>query len=258
MASLENGALFGKVAIVTGAARGLGRAHAETLATAGATVIATDRADCADTVASIQAQGGKVEAHKLDVTDMSTAREIADHAVSEFGSIDVLVNNAALYADIKGGLFETLDEAEWDACMDVNVKGIWNCCKAVAPAMRQQKSGSIINIASLAATYGLPFALHYTTSKGAVIGMTRGLARELGREGIRVNAIAPSAVVTEGTRSFFGEKLDRAVGVIRDGQSIKQTVEAQDIADAMLYLASDASRMVTGQTLMVDGGTTFL
>jgi 3-oxoacyl-[acyl-carrier protein] reductase len=142
--------------------------------------------------------------------------------------------------------------------MTVNVKGVWNCCKAVVPAMRDQKGGSIINIASLAATYGLPYCLHYTTSKGAVIGMTRGLARELGRYWIRVNAIAPSAVVTEGTLQFFGDKWDRAAGVIRDRQSLKRTLETEDLAGTVIYLASDASKFVTGQTLMVDGGTTFL
>lgn len=258
MTSPTTGLLADQVAIVTGAARGLGRAHAVKLAAAGATVIATDRASCDETLAAIDAQGGTGHGHSLDVTDGAASKRIAEETLAAYGRIDILVNNAALYADITGGPFDTLDEGEWDACMAVNVKGLWHCCKAVAPAMRARKRGSIINIASLAATYGLPFALHYTTSKGAVIGLTRGLARELGRDGIRVNAIAPSAVVTEGTRKFFGDKLDRAIGVIRDGQSIKQTVEAEDIAEAMLYLASDASRMVTGQTLMVDGGTTFL
>ncbi len=192
------------------------------------------------------------------MADAASAKALAESTFEAFGRIDVLVNNAALYATVKGGPFDTLDEADWDACMAVNVKGTWNCCKAVVPAMREQGGGSIINISSLAATYGLPLCLHYTTSKGAVIGLTRGLARELGRFWIRVNAIAPSAVETEGTRQFFGEKWERAAEVIRDGQSLKRTLETEDLAGTVIYLASDASRFVTGQTLMVDGGTTFL
>src|SRR5208283_661983 len=142
--------------------------------------------------------------------------------------------------------------------MAVNVKGIWNCCKAAVPAMRQrivQESGggSIINIASLAATYGMPYGLHYTTSKAAVIGLTRGLARELGRDNIRVNALAPSAVLTEGTDEFLGEKRDRALEVIRAGQSIPRTLVPADLTGTVAWLISDASRFVTGQTIAVDG-----
>src|SRR5215831_18551587 len=145
--------------------------------------------------------------------------EMARTALDAFGRIDALINNAALYGGLKGGRFDAITEADWDAAMAVNVKGIWNCCKAVVPAMRQAGGGSIVNLASLAATYGMPFALHYTTSKAAVIGVTRGLARELGRDRIRVNAIAPSAVLTDGTREFFGDKLDRALAAIKDGQA---------------------------------------
>ena len=139
--------------------------------------------------------------------------------------------------------------------MTVNVKGIWNCCKAVVPAMRQAGGGSIVNIASLAATYGMPFALHYTTSKAAVIGMTRGLARELGRDNIRVNAVAPSAVMTEGTREFLADKLDRGLEVIRAGQSIQRTLEPSDLSGTIAWLLGDGSGFVTGQTIAVDGGT---
>jgi 3-oxoacyl-[acyl-carrier protein] reductase len=139
--------------------------------------------------------------------------------------------------------------------MAVNVKGIWNCCKAVVPVMRRNDGGSIVNIASLAATYGMPYALHYTTSKAAVIGLTRGLARELGRDSIRVNAVAPSAVQTEGTREFFAEKLERALETIRAGQAIARTLQPGDVTGTVLWLLSDASQFVTGQTIAVDGGT---
>jgi NAD(P)-dependent dehydrogenase (short-subunit alcohol dehydrogenase family) len=139
--------------------------------------------------------------------------------------------------------------------MAVNVKGIWNCCKAVVPAMRRTGGGSIVNIASLAATYGMPFGLHYTTSKAAVIGLTRGLARELGRDNIRVNAVAPSAVLTEGAREFFAEKTDRALETIKMGQSITRTLMPSDLVGTIHWLVSDASQLVTGQTIAVDGGT---
>ncbi|HYM30838.1 MAG TPA: glucose 1-dehydrogenase [Candidatus Cybelea sp.] len=250
--------LEGKVAIITGAARGLGKAYAEALAKEGAAVVVGDMRDCADTVAAVTKSGGKAIGVKLDVADMKSAAAMAEKTVASFGRIDVLVNNAALYGSLQGGRFDQLPEADWDAAMAVNVKGIWNCCKAVVPAMRKQKGGSIINITSLAAVFGLPYALHYTTSKGAVIGLTRGLARELGRDWIRVNAVAPSAVMTEGTAEFMGDKLEKAKQVIAAGQTLQRNLETGDLTGTILYLASDASHFVTGQTIMVDGGTVYL
>ncbi len=200
-----------KVVAITGAARGLGQEFARSLAAAGARVIAADINDCAATLEQVAAAGGQGIAARLDVTDAGSARAMVEAGLKAFGRVDALINNAALYGALHGGRFDAIDEAEWDAAMAVNVKGIWNCCKAAVPAMRQrivQESGggSIVNIASLAATYGMPYGLHYTTSKAAVIGLTRGLARELGRDRIRVNALAPSAVITEGTAEFFGEQ----------------------------------------------------
>jgi NAD(P)-dependent dehydrogenase (short-subunit alcohol dehydrogenase family) len=249
--------LSGKTAIVTGAARGLGREYVLRMAAEGMKVLAADRDDCADTVAAAKGPGEAVAA-TVDVGDVESARTMAGIAREAFGRIDVLVNNAALYGSLSSGPFDQFEESEWDACMTVNVKGIWNTCKAVVPAMKEAGGGSIVNISSLAAVYGLPYALHYTTSKGAVIGLTRGLARELGRHWIRVNAVAPSAVLTEGTKQFFGAKYDRAVEVVRDGQSLKRSLETEDLAGTILWLASDASKFVTGQTIMVDGGTSFL
>jgi NAD(P)-dependent dehydrogenase (short-subunit alcohol dehydrogenase family) len=250
--------LNGKTAIVTGAGRGLGREYAEKLAAAGAKVVAGDVLDCADTVATISAAGGTAVAVSLDVRDQASCDAMAERAIAEFGRIDVLVNNAALYGSLKGGRFDSLPEGDWNDCMDVNVNGIWRCCKAVIGPMQAQKSGSIINISSLAAVAGLPYGLHYSTSKAAVIGMTRSLARELGRDWIRVNAIGPSAVMTEGTSEFFGDRLERVAGVIADGQSLKRNLQPEDLSGTVLYLASDASKFVTGQTIMVDGGTVFL
>src|SRR5262249_42060297 len=210
----ESMKLEGKVVVVTGAARGIGREYARYLAGLGARVVIADINDCAQTLELVQSEKGTAICAKLDVASAASAAETARMALDAFGRIDALINNAALFGGLKGGRFDTISEAEWDAAMAVNVKGIWNCCKAVVPAMREA-GGSIINIASLAATYGMPYGLHYTTSKAAVIGLTRGLARELGRDKIRVNAIAPSAVLTEAAREFFAEKADKALETIK-------------------------------------------
>jgi 3-oxoacyl-[acyl-carrier protein] reductase len=244
-----------KVVIVTGAGRGLGQAYAVEAARLGAKIVAGDVLDCGDTVRRIEADGGTAIGVEHDVTKMGTVSAMAESAVDAFGGINVLVNNAALYGGLTGGRFDQLDEDEWDRCMNVNVKGIWNCCKAVVPHMQNAGGGSIVNVASLAATYGLPFVLHYTTSKAAVIGLTRGLARELGRSDIRVNAIAPTAVVTEGTAEFFGDKMDGAMDVIKNDQSLKRNPHPEDMIGTVMWLASDASAFVTGQTIAIDGGT---
>jgi len=247
-----------KVVAITGAARGLGQEFARSLAAAGARVIAADISDCAATLEQVTAAGGSGVATRLDVTDPASAREMVATGLQAFGTIDALINNAALYGALHGGRFDQIDEAEWDACMAVNVKGIWNCCKAAVPAMKRGGGGSIVNIASLAATYGMPYGLHYTTSKAAVIGLTRGLARELGRDRIRVNALAPSAVITEGTREFFGPRLERALETIKAGQTIQRNLMPEDLVGTVMWLVSDASSFVTGQTIAVDGGTVML
>lgn len=244
-----------KVVIVTGGGRGLGQAYAIEAARLGAKVVAGDILDCGETVSKIESGGGTAIGVALDVTRMDTVSAMAESAVDAFGTIDVLINNAALYGGLTGGRFDMLDEDEWDRTMNVNVKGIWNCCKAVVPHMKAAGGGSIINVASLAATYGLPFALHYTTSKAAVIGLTRGLARELGRSEIRVNAIAPTAVLTEGTAEFFGDKTDGAMEVIKEDQSLKRNPKPEDMVGTVMWLASGASGFVTGQTIAIDGGT---
>ena len=250
--------LTGKVAIVTGAARGLGRAYGEAMAAEGAAIVAADINDCSDTVAAIHAAGGRGVATTLDVANSQSCQAMADFAMETFGRIDVLINNAALYAGLKGARFESLDEDQWDRVMQVNVKGTWLASRAVVAAMRAGGGGSIINIASLAAVFGLPYGLDYVASKAAVIGMTRGMARELGGDLIRVNAVAPSAVMTEGTAEFFGEKFEKAKTVIANNQLIPRNLETEDLTGTIIYLASDASRFVTGQTHMVDGGSWLL
>ncbi|MEE2803834.1 MAG: SDR family oxidoreductase [Pseudomonadota bacterium] len=250
--------LSNKVVVVTGGGRGLGRAYCETMAAQGASVVAADIRDTADTVETIRSDGGQAIGVHLDVTSMDSCQAMADAAVDAFGQITCLVNNAALYGDIEGGRFNQIPEAQWDRVMDVNIKGIWQCCKACIPAIQNAGGGAVINISSLAATYGMPYALDYTMSKAAVIGMTRSLARELGRNWIRVNAVAPSAVLTEGTTEYMGEKRDKALEVIAANQALQANLQTDDLVGTVVFLASDASRFITGQTIMVDGGTTLL
>ena len=247
-----------KVVIITGAARGLGQEYARQFARLGASVAVNDLRDCSDTLAIIEQEGATGLATRTDVTSSKSTLEMAEAVVEKFGRIDVLVNNAALYGSLTFAPFDKLDESEWDATMNVNVKGIWQCCKAVLPSMKNQNSGSIINISSLAATYGMPNGLHYTASKAAVIGATRGLARELGRYEIRVNAVAPNVVNTDATGEVFQDKKDKVVEVTMSQQAIRRPLETDDIVGAVLFLASDHSKLTTGQTIMVDGGTVFL
>ena len=250
--------LADKVAVITGAARGLGRAYAEALAAEGAAIVAADLNDCNDTVAAVELGNGRAISTTVDVSDTASCEAMASLAKDTFGQVDVLINNAALYAGLKGARLEHLDEAQWDRVMQVNIKGTWLASRAVVDHMRESGGGSIINIASLAAVFGLPYGLDYVASKAAVIGMTRGMARELGPDHIRVNAVAPSAVMTEGTEEFFGEKFEKAKSVIASNQLIPRNLETEDLTGTIVYLASDASRFVTGQTHMVDGGSWFL
>lgn len=247
-----------KVVVITGAARGLGRRYAEAFAAEGARVAIGDVRDCTEALEALRSTGAAAIAAETDVTSVESCKDLAASTVDQFGRIDVLINNAALYGSLTFAPFEQLDDAEWDRVMAVNVKGLWNMCRAVMPSMREQNSGAIVNVSSLAATYGMPNGLHYTTSKAAVIGLTRGLTREVGRWGVRVNSVAPNVVNTEATSEVFGDKRDKVIDVTLSQQALRAPLEPDDIVGTVMFLAGDQSRMTTGQTVMVDGGTVLL
>ena len=244
--------LNGRCAVVTGGAQGFGRAIAERFVASGAKVAIWDH-DLLFAEKTAREIGPAVSAFKVDVSDLAAVEKTRDETLKALGKIDILVNNAGI-AGVNKTVWET-DLDEWRKVLRINLDGPFICCKAVVPAMRQAAGGSIVNMASLAATYGMPYGLHYTTSKAAVIGLTRGLARELGRDNIRVNALAPSAVLTEGTREFFAEKADKALDTIKANQAIARNLAPSDLLGVVHWLVSDSSQLVTGQTIAVDGGT---
>ena len=250
--------MIDKTVIITGAARGLGQKYALEFAKAGANIVFADINSCNDTENVIKPVTSNYLNLSLDVSNFDSCKNLAKKTMDKFNKIDVLVNNAALYGTLKSSRFEDIEEDQWDKAMNVNVKGVWNCIRAVTPIMREQKSGSIINIASLAALYGMPYAADYVASKSAILGLTRVIAREVGKDNIRVNSVAPSMVRTESAREFLGEKAERGFEVISKSQILQKTLEVDDIYGTILYLAGDQSKFVTGQTLMVDGGSVLL
>jgi NAD(P)-dependent dehydrogenase (short-subunit alcohol dehydrogenase family) len=240
-----------KVAIVTGAAGGLGRAYSLRFAQEGARVTVCDILDCTETVRQIEASGGQALALQTDVSSEESTLEMARKTVESFGKTDILVNNAAVYGTVRRKAFTEITVDEWDRLMAVNLKGIWLCCKAVFPYMKEQGKGKIVNISSSVPFAGVPYFLHYTTSKGGVIGLTRALARELGQYNINVNAIAPGLTMTEAGMSVNPkDRFDKVVEM----QSIKRPEQPEDLVGAMLFLASEESDFITGQTILVDGG----
>jgi NAD(P)-dependent dehydrogenase (short-subunit alcohol dehydrogenase family) len=241
----------GKTAIVTGAATGIGRATAELLAERGARVIAAGLQPqrLRETVEVIVAAGGEAVAVDADVSDPDAIDAVAVRAREAFGGADVLINNAAIYPI---GPWYEVDTAQWDAVFAINTRAYFLMAKAVRPQMLARGGGAIVNVASVTFYWGEALLVSYVASKGAVIGLTRALAREAGPEGIRVNAVAPGAFATAATEIHADqEALWR--GVI-ESQSIKRRGEVEDVARAIAFFAGEDSRFVTGQTLLVDGG----
>jgi len=242
--------LEGRTIIVTGAATGIGQAFAVGCGEQGANVVAADMNPSEETVTKVEAAGGTAIAVEVDVSDDASTRAMADAALERFGRIDGLVNNAAYFREVRLTPFEEIDPAIWDRIFAVNVKGVWLCCKAVLPAMREQGSGSIVNIASVVAVAGQPGYLHYVATKGSVLSMTKGLAKEVGAHGVRVNVIAPGFVITGATQ-------DRPVEWQQSflkARALSREQKPDDLVGTALYLLSDLAGFVSGQTIVVDGG----
>ena len=244
-----------RVAIVTGAGQGIGRVFAKALAGAGHAVVIAERdpARGAAVAAEVEAAGGVALAVATDVAEEASIAAMVAATVARFGRIDVLVNNAAIFSTLEMRPFDQIPLPEWDQVLRVNVTGPFLCARAVLPAMRQGGFGRIVNIASAAVTMGRPNYLHYITSKSALIGMSRSMARELGADGITVNAIMPGATFTEVERKTV-TPAQRSMIVAQ--QCIPRAQGPGDLVAALLFLVSEGAGFVTGQSITVDGGAT--
>ena len=236
--------------VVTGAATGIGQAFALGAARQGAHVVVADMNAADETMDLINSMGGHATYANVDVSDDASTKAMAETAVKATGRIDGLINNAAYFREVKLTPFEELSETEWDRIFQVNVKGVWLCCKAVMPAMRERNRGSIVNIASVVAVAGQPGYLHYVATKGAVLSMTKGLAKEGGKDGVRCNVIAPGFVITDATKN---RPIEWQQSFLK-ARAISREQRPDDLVGTALYLLSDLSGFVSGQTIVVDGG----
>ncbi|MBS0245052.1 MAG: glucose 1-dehydrogenase [Proteobacteria bacterium] len=246
--------LQGKVAIVTGGAKGIGRHYSLALARHGAQVMVADIADGKDVVAAIAKDGGAAAATLCDVADEASVKAMVAETVKAFGRIDILVNNAAIYSTLSPRAFDEWDAELWDKVMAVNIKGSYLPVRHVAPHMIARKRGKIINIASGTPYKGLPRMLPYVTSKGAIIAFTRALSRELGEHNICVNTLSPGLILSDTGLSNTAHIEEEQVKV-RNTRAFKRDAYPEDLIGALIFLASDDSNFVTGQSLVVDGGS---
>jgi NAD(P)-dependent dehydrogenase (short-subunit alcohol dehydrogenase family) len=246
------GALDGKVAVVTGAAQGIGRALAEGLAAEGARIVVADLQGADEAAASFTDGVGLT----VDVADEDGAQRLAGEVVERCGTIDILVNNAGLYASLEMRPFEQIPLAEWRRVMDVNVASMFLTCRAVVPVMRAGGGGKIVNISSGTPFRGVPFLLHYVTSKGAIVAFTRALAKEVGKDNVLVNCVAPGFTMSAGVEAH-----PEVVAKLRDVSVAARTLQRdqvpQDVVGAVVFLSGPHSNFVTGQTIVIDGGQTF-
>jgi NAD(P)-dependent dehydrogenase (short-subunit alcohol dehydrogenase family) len=236
-------ALDGKVAIVTGGAQGIGAAIARGLEAEGATVV----------VADLNPPEGAIRA---DVASEEDVGGMVEEALARHGRIDVLVNNAGLYASLEMRAFTEIPLAEWNRVMEVNVASMFLTCRAVVPVMREQGGGKIVNISSGTPFRGVPFLLHYVTSKGAIVALTRALAKELGKDSIHVNCVAPGFTMSDGVKSH-----PEVVEALRDVSVAARTIQRdqvpEDVVGAVVFLCTPAADFITGQTMVIDGGQYF-
>ncbi len=248
--------LGGRVAVVTGAARGIGREYARALTAAGAAVVVADvdAEGASGTVAAIEEDGGAALAVTVDVTDEASVEALADATLEHFGGVDVLVNNAAIWGGLRPGPMTEVPLEDWTRVMTVNVTGVWLVSRAFVPSLAERE-GAIVNQSSIGAYMGGPNVTHYATSKGAVNALTRAMARDLGPMGVRVNAIAPGQIANEATLSVVSA--ERLEAMTRQ-QCLQRAGGTDDLTGPLLFLCSDAARFMTGQVLVVDGGLVFV
>ena len=242
--------LEGKTVIITGACGVIGRSFASALGAAGMNVVAVALTNSEQLAAELSETGVRAIGVDADVASVAATEAGAAATLAEFGRIDVLVNNAAFFRAVTRSSFEDIDPDEWDTCMAVNVRGPWLCARAVAPAMRRQRSGAIINISSNTVWKGVPTFLHYVTSKSASLGFTRSLARELGDYGITVNAVAPDFIPDDSLHKHQPGHDDFVVSQ----RAIKRTSVPDDMVGVVLFLASSQAEFITGQSFLVNGG----
>ena len=246
------GRVSGKVAVVTGAAQGLGRAYAEALAAEGAKVVVTDIQDTADAVAAIQGGGGEAIGLETDVTSDESLAAMVKEAESKFGPIEILVNNAAVFAALTLKPFMQISNDEWDLVMRVNVRGPFQATKAVFPSMKKNGRGKIINISSGTVLRGAPMFPHYVSSKGAILAQTRAISRELAEDNVHMNTIIVGLTESEGVKEH--EQLGAIKAPTLAMRAIKREMLPEDVIGTLLFLASEDSDFITGQSVNVDGG----
>jgi NAD(P)-dependent dehydrogenase (short-subunit alcohol dehydrogenase family) len=244
--------LDGKVAIVTGGAQGIGRAIADGLAREGARIVVADLQRAEDAAAAYPNGVGLT----VDVSSEADVERMARETLGRCGSIDILVNNAGLYASLAMRPFTEIPLEEWNRVMEVNVASMFLTSRAVVPVMRERGGGKIVNISSGTPFRGVPFLLHYVTSKGAIVALTRALAKELGKDSIHVNCVAPGFTMSEGVKAQ-----PQVVEALRDVSVAARTIQRdqlpEDVVGAVVFLCSPAADFVTGQTMVIDGGQYF-